>query len=308
MAEKPVLNIGHIKITDHLTLGVTKHKVESGEENFEHFTLKTDCKIGWNEIDAGICNGSLDGAFILAPMAINLYGSGEKIKLLLFGHKNGSILVANKTAKVTALGDFKGKTIIIPYQLSIHHMLLHEMLKKENLTAGAGKDVQLEVFAPVQIPEAIEFDEEGEIGGFIVAEPFGSQTITAGTGNEFKLSKELWPNHPCCVFIMRQEVIDKYPEAVQELVTSLVESGKFIENEPAKAAEIGAEFLSQKKDVIERVLTEPADRIKTNEMKPVCDDLCRIQDYMSDEMSILKNKIEMNDLVDLSFAEKAQAV
>ena len=34
MAEKPILKIGHLKITDHLILGVTKDKLLKSEESF----------------------------------------------------------------------------------------------------------------------------------------------------------------------------------------------------------------------------------------------------------------------------------
>ena len=106
---------------------------------------------------------------------------------------------------------------------------------------------------------------------------------------------------------MREEVLEKHPEAVQELVNSLVASGRLIEEDPDKAAAIGAEFLNQTQEVIKKVLTEPADRIKTNELRPVCDDLCKMHDYMADKMNVLRTKIDVNDLVDTSYADAAGA-
>ena len=38
----------------------------------------------------------------------------------------------------------------------------------------------LETMAPAQIPLAIQYDDEGEVGGFIVAEPFGANVVKAG--------------------------------------------------------------------------------------------------------------------------------
>lgn len=307
MSNKPTLKIGHLKITDHLVLGVTKHKLAKGEETFQHCNLETVVKTGWNEIDEGICGGSLDGAFILAPMAIDLYNSGQKIKLILLGHKNGSCFVKSKAAKIGSLNDLKGKMVIIPYQLSIHHMLLHKLLSENGLKPGVGGDVLLEVLAPSQIPEAMQYDEVGEIGGFIVAEPFGSQVISEGYGEEFYLSKDLWKDHPCCVFIIKEDIVSSHPQAVQELVASLVKSGDFIKNNPEEAAKIGAEFLSQKVEVIKRVLTEPKDRIKTDELLPIEKDLNAIQDYMTDVMKVMKSKIQISNLVDSKFAKEAGA-
>lgn len=307
MADKPVIKIGHIAITDHLVLGVTKDKADKGIEKFQYCDLETVCKIGWNEVDQALCTGKIDGAFLLAPMAIDLFKSGQKIKLVMLGHKNGSVIIKNKSANIRKLEDYKGKTIIIPYQLSIHHMLIHRLLTEVGLEPGAGKDVQLEVFAPAQIPEAMQYDEEGEIGGFIVAEPFGSQVIHEGYGEEFALSKDLWNNHPCCVFVMKESIINKYPDAVQEIVNSMVKSGDLITNNPAEAAKVGANFLNQKVEVIEKVLTKPADRIRTDELLPVVEDLEVIQNYMTDKMHIMKSKTDIASLVEPGFAKEAGA-
>ncbi len=301
------IKIGHLKITDHLILGITKDKLAKGTETFQHCTIETVAKTGWNEVDQGLCDGSLDAAFILAPMAMDTFKSGVGIKLVLLGHKNGSVFIKSKKANITKIEDFKGKTVIIPYQLSIHHMLLHKMLTEKGLSCGAGQDVMLEVFAPSQIPEAMEYDEEGEIGGFIVAEPFGSQVIKLGYGEEFYLSKELWPNHPCCVFVVKDELIKNNEAAVYELVKSLNDSGQFIASNPKEAAKIGAAFLDQDVDVIERVLTSPADRVKTTELMPVALDLEKIQEYMMTAMGVMRSKIDVNALIDNRFAIAAGA-
>ncbi|SLM32837.1 ABC-type nitrate/sulfonate/bicarbonate transport systems, periplasmic binding component [Desulfamplus magnetovallimortis] len=311
MAEKPTLRIGHLSITDHLILGVTDLKLKKGAEKFEHCNLQTVLKNGWNEVADALTVKSLDGAFILAPTAMDLYKSGVGIKLLLLTHKNGSILVKNKRAHIEKIEDFAGKTVLIPYQLSIHNMLFHRLLSEKGLKPGRSVepdvDVTLEVVAPFQMPEALQYDEEGEIGGFIVAEPFGSQVITSGLGEEFYLSKELWPKHPCCVFVVRDEIIEKHPEAIQEITTSLVKSGKAIDAQPDPASVIGANFLSQDVEVIKRVLTKPADRITTNELLPVIEDLDMIQQYMMDKMKIMTSLIDLEKFIDTSFAKEAGA-
>ena len=311
MAEKPALKIGYLKITDHLILGVTALKLQKGMENFQHCSLEPVAKNGWNEVADALAAKSLDGAMMLAPTAMDLYKSGVDLKLLLLTHKSGSILVKNKKAGIETIEDFAGKTVLIPYQLSIHNMLFHKLLSEKGLKPGRanekGVDVTLEVVAPFQMPEAVEYDDEGEIGGFIVAEPFGSQVIARGLGEEFCLSKELWPKHPCCVFVMRSEVIEKHPEAVQEICTSLVRSGMAVDAQPEPAAIIGSEFLSQDKQIIQNVLTTPPDRILTGELLPNKQDLDQIQQYMMDEMKIMTDLVDLDRFVDTQFAVKAGA-
>ncbi|MCD4722788.1 MAG: ABC transporter substrate-binding protein [Desulfobacula sp.] len=311
MAEKPALKIGYLKITDHLILGVTDLKLKKGMEKFEHCTLNPVLKNGWNEVADALSVKSLDGALILAPTAMDLFKAGTDIKLLLFAHKSGSILVKSKNAHIEKIEDFAGKTVLIPYQLSVHNMLFHKLLSEKGLKPGRstekGIDVTLEVVAPFQMPEALEYDEEGEIGGFIVAEPIGSQVIAKGFGEEFYLSKDLWPNHPCCVFVVRNEIIEKHPEAIQEICDSFVKSGLAIDAQPGPASIIGGDFLSQDKEVIKKVLTDPPDRILTGELFPIIKDLDTIQKYMMDEMKIMTSLIDLEKFVDTSFAKKAGA-
>jgi len=301
------IKIGHLKITDHLILGTTLHKANNGAESFDSFQLEAVPFTGWNQISDAMKANDIDGCFVLAPIAMELFKSGLPIKLILLSHKTGSVLIKNKSANIEKIEDLKGKMIAIPHQLSVHHMLLHQLLTEHGLEPGAGKDVGLEVMAPSQMPQAIEFDEDGEIGGFIVAEPFGSQAISEGHGQQFYLSKDLWPKHPCCVVVIKDEIIQKYPQAVQELTNSLVKSGSLIQENTAEAVSIGASFLGQKEDVIHKVLTDPPDRVMTNELLPVIDDLSKIQDYMCDKMNVLKDKIDLNAFVDLQFAKAAGA-
>ncbi|MDY0219766.1 MAG: ABC transporter substrate-binding protein [Desulfobacterium sp.] len=311
MAGKPILKIGHLKITDHLILGVTDLKLKKGMETFDHCTIQTVLKNGWNEVADALATKALDGALILAPTAMDLYKSGVGLKLLLLAHRSGSILVKNKRANIQKIEDFAGKTVLIPYQLSIHNMLFHRLLSEKGLKPGrsgeSGVDVILEVVAPFQMPEALEYDEDGEIGGFIVAEPIGSQVIASGLGEEFFLSKDLWPGHPCCVFVMGDEIIEKHPDAVQELTTSFVKSGLAIDAQPDPASAIGAKFLSQEKSVIQKVLTDPPDRITTGNLFPVVEDLDTIQRYMMDKMNIMTSLIDLDSFVDTRFAKTAKA-
>jgi len=311
MADKPVIKVGHLKIADHLILGVTDLKIKKGKETLQHCSLEPVLKTGWMDVADGLADGSLDGAFILAPTAMDLFKSGVALKLILFTHKSGSVLVKSKVAKIEKIEDFSGKFVLIPYQLSVHNMLFHKLLTEKGLKPGrsgeAGVDVFLEVMAPTMMPDVMKDDKDGEIAGFIVAEPIGSQAVAAGFGEEFYLSKDLWPNHPCCVFVVRDEIAEKHPDAVQELTNSLVKSGLAIDAKPAAAAVIGAGFLGQDKAVVERVLTDPPDRITTGELFPVIEDLATIQDYMCDQMNIVKEKIDLEKLVDTTFAKGAGA-
>ena len=307
MAEKPTIKIGHLKITDHLILGITKYKLLKEAETFQYSNIEAVPMTGWDYLGDALKEGNLDGAFILAPYAMELFHSGMKIKLLLITHKNGSVIISNKKLGIKKVEDFKGKTILIPFHLSVHMMLLDRLLRSKGLDTGVGKDVALEVIAPAQIPEVMSWDESGDIGGFIVAEPYGSQVVKDGYGEVFAYSKDLWKDHPCCVFVLKDDIINKYPDAVQELCNSLVKSGLLAAQKPDVVSKIGAAFLDQPAELVEKILTDPPDRVKTTELMPILDDFNTIQEYLTKTKSAMSGKIDIEKFVNLTFAKNAGA-
>ncbi|MCG8569964.1 MAG: ABC transporter substrate-binding protein [Spirochaetes bacterium] len=304
---KPVLRVGHLPITDHLILGVTKHKLDFQVESFQYSDLQTICMNHWDYVGEAIMGNEIDAAFMLAPYAMELFHSGEKIKLILLGHTTGSIIIKNKRINIEKVEDFKGKTILIPFHLSVHMMLMHQMLTDSGMEVGPGKDVVFEVVAPPQIPQAMEWDEEGDLGGFIVAEPFGAQVVNDGYGEIFCFSKDLWANHPCCVLVVRDEYEEQHPDAVQELVNSLVKSALFVEKKPTEAAKIATRFLKQQLVVLEDVLTNPADRVLYKNLLPDLEPFDQIQNYMTEKTGAMSGKIDLDKFIKLDYAENAGA-
>ena len=307
------LSVAHIQITDHLTLGVLKHLIATEKLAPKHFELETQCMSSWNPLQKALEKGDIDAAFILAPIAMDLFSVNVPIKLVLLAHKNGSTCVSNKKGsnKGSLQQFFKGKSFYIPHILSIHHMLSTMFLRQLGLKPGVagqeGVDVLFEVVPPVKMPEFLA--ENPEVSGYTVAEPLGTKAIAANSGDLMFLSAELWEYHPCCVVAVRDELINAHPEVVQELTTMLVQSGQFIAQRPDKAAEIAVDFLDPqnilglKVPVLKNVLKEPQG-IKTDDLFPVIEDLDRIQRYMVEEMGI-GTLIDLKNFVDTRFAEVA---
>jgi NitT/TauT family transport system substrate-binding protein len=307
LPEKTNLKIGHLPITDHLILGVTMDKLQKGHETFEHCSLEAKPYRGWNPLADDLKAGVLDAACILAPLAMELYHSGAKMKLILQTHKGGSTLIASKKANIEKIEDFVGKHILIPHYLSVHHLLFDWFMRQQGFEVGAGKDLIFDVVAPSEIPEILEYDEKGSVGGFIVAEPFGRQVVKAGLGVELAMSKDIWLDHPCCVLVVKDEFIQNHPEAVQELSNSLVESGRYIKDHPDQASQIGAGFLNQDVDVVHSVLADPKGRVRMDQLFPVMEDFEHIQEYMTHTINAMSAKIDLEKFIDTSFAEKAGA-
>ncbi|MBU0472674.1 MAG: chemotaxis protein CheW [Bacteroidetes bacterium] len=311
---KVIIKLAHIQITDHLVLGVLKHLINTGEYKPKHFELETECMSSWNPVGASLEQGTVEGACVLAPIAMDLYNYNVPIKLVLFAHKNGSMFVRNKKG-----GDFftekenffKHKSFYIPHTLSVHNMLAHLFFSKIGLKPGVsgqeGVDISFEVAPPIKMTEFLA--DNSDAAGYLVAEPLGTKAIAGGIADMQFASSELWNNHPCCVITLQQDLIDNHTEAVFELTDLLVKAGKYINDRPETAAKIGVDFLDPDKTLglkvplLKNVLTEPLG-IKTHDLYPVLEDLEKMQHYMHDTMNV-GNIIDVKQFVDLRFAQVA---
>jgi chemotaxis signal transduction protein/ABC-type nitrate/sulfonate/bicarbonate transport system substrate-binding protein len=310
---RTILKVAHIQITDHLALGVLKHRIENHQLEPHSFALQTQCMMSWNLVQDALEKGSVDAAFILAPIAMDLFNYGAPIRLVLFAHKNGSIMVRNKAIEYRKPYQqfFKHKVFFIPHRMSIHNMLAHKYFSEMGLkpgVVGAGAvNMLFEVVAPVNMPAFLK--ETPNSCGFMVAEPIGSMAIAAGIAERQLISSEIWERHPCCVVVFRDDFIGPHTDAVHEFTNMLVDSGRYIEENPEESAKIAVSFLNPEKkigldsSILSKVLTE-TNGITTSDLYPVMEDLDVIQRFMKDNMNI-GSIIDLEKFVDLRFAKDA---
>jgi chemotaxis signal transduction protein/CheY-like chemotaxis protein len=313
---KTLMRVAHLPITDHIILGVVQHFMQKGKYIAEHFELEVIRMPTWNALSYALESGEVDAAFILAPIAMDLFSVGTPIKLVLFAHKNGSIFVKNRKGdkfKEPFQDFFKEKAFLIPHTMSIHHMIAHMFFSNIGLQPGAmGHQIPDVRFEVSPLPKMHDFiAESDESCGFFVAEPLGTKAIASSLADLILLSSEIWENHPCCVVTMQNEFIQQFPDAVLEFTTFMVKAGQFVGERPGIAAEIGVDFLDPNREqglkvpLLKNVLSEPLG-IKTTDLYPSIHDLERIQKYMHDKMGV-GQIIDLKQFVDLTFAEKVCA-
>ncbi len=308
---KVSLRVAHIQITDHLILGVLRHLLETGKLSSHQFELEPVRMSGWNPVETGLEQGTVDAACVLAPIAMDLFSAGIPIRVVLLAHRNGSIFVRNKTGNSTRSRQdfFEGKSILIPHKMSVHHMLAHRFFSGMGLKLGAagqtGIDVQYEVVPPVIMPEFLR--DSPDVAGFIVAEPIGSLAVASGIGETEFLSGSMWENHPCCVVAVRNDFIQAHEAALHEFTDMLVCAGQFMEKYPEKAAEIGVDFLDPDRKLgltVSLLRNVLAEGLRTGDLFPVAEDFRKIADYMVSEMKIGK-MIDPDLFLDTRFAKAA---
>jgi NitT/TauT family transport system substrate-binding protein len=220
------------------------------------------------------------------------------IRVVLLGHRNGSVLLgANDIAKVS---DLRGKTIAIPSRFSTHNLLLRRVLSRDGLDAD--RDVRLVEMPP---PEMVQALARGSIAAFIVAEPFGAQAELRKIGKVLALSKDIWPNHVCCALNVREDLIAAHPEAVQELVSALIDAGQFATGHVKDAAELSKPFLGQDPSVIVHAITQPRGRVTYDDLVPTLADLSATQDDML-KYKLASAKVDLPAFLDDRFARAAR--
>jgi NitT/TauT family transport system substrate-binding protein len=149
------------------------------------------------------------------------------------------------------------------------------------------------------------------IDAFSMGEPYPSQAEMAGFGRVLFHARQYWPDYISCVLVVRQDVIDKRPDAVQVLVDGVARSGLWLdEKERAKrhrlhAADfVGRFYYHQDPKLLRWALTNPIDRVKYEPLSPRRADFETIVNLMV-QTGVLDHAIPFEDFVDTSFAEGA---
>ena len=290
---KPAVKIGYLPITDQLTV------IAKARSQFKHLEFQPVKFSGWAELAEAVKAGAVDGAFLLTPIGITLRGKGVPLKAVLLGHRNGSAITVREGGDIKDAAGLKGKTVAVPSRFSTHNILLRKLLQEKGIDAA--KDVKILEMAP---PEMVNALAVGRLDAFIVAEPFGAQAELQKVGRPIAYSKDIWPNHICCVLNLNEKLVKAHPEAVRELVAALVDAGRFIEADPAAAATLSKPFLGQKPEVVLRVLTTPKGRVTYDQLIPELSDFEKTQDYML-QYGLAQKKIDLGQYVDGSFAREA---
>jgi NitT/TauT family transport system substrate-binding protein len=322
------IRIGHLKIVDHLILGYSVFRLQSncdGDNGLGKATLENIPMNSWEQISDQLKQGNLHGAFITAPLAMNLFDAGLDISFLMFAHRSGSLIVKNRKNSLGKASGLKGKTILIPHELSVQHMLIHRFLASANLQLNypdsehsdiANNIVLAESTSPFLMPEMLENDEDGDIGAYIVAEPYGSQAIAAGVAERLCTSDSLWKDHPCCGLVMQTSLASSHGDILEKLVSHFFQSALELDTLKLNALKIdnikddnildwAQNFLGQDRDIVKQSLLNSKVSFTPKKLVPDKEKLNMIQNYMTDTMGVMPRTINLDSFLNPAYALKA---
>jgi NitT/TauT family transport system substrate-binding protein len=298
--EKRKLNVAYIPVTCHLACPVT--------DFISRYSLDGNLFVprmfqGFPEIKEALISDRMQVGFMVAPMAIALAAQGVPIKIVYLGHRYGSAVVVHKDGPIRTVEGLVGKTIAIPSRFSDERLIVFKALERHGLS---GKDVRMVEMAPPDVAGALA---AGAVDAFSMGEPYPSQAELGGFGRVLFHAREYWPDYMSCVVVVRQDVIDRRPQAVQVLVDGIARSGLWLDQgKPHRehAADFVARYyFRQKPEILRHALTQPLDRVIYTRLSPRKPDFDMVRDLMI-ETGVLERRIAFEEYVDARFAEGAQ--
>ena len=260
---------------------------------------------GWPEIKESLITGSVNAAYMLAPLVMDLVSKGVPVKIVSLGHRSGAVIMVRADSPYRTFKDLTGKVIAIPSRFAVDFLFLRKMLAKEGMSV---KDVRIVEMAPPDMPAALYAKA---VDAYCTGEPFGAVAQRAGYAVPLSMTRDEWPNYICCVLTVRQELIDQNPALVQDLVNYVQGAGEWLDAERdhrARAAAIaaGREFFNQDKAIIQYVMDNPVDRVTYGDLRMIkqeFDDLMQL----SVQAGTLTRPVAFEQYVDPKFVKAAVA-
>jgi NitT/TauT family transport system substrate-binding protein len=261
---------------------------------------------GFPEIKEALMSNKMQAGFMVAPMAIALRAQGVPIKIVYLGHRYGSAVVVRKGGPVKRFEDLQGRVVAIPSRFSDERLILYRAMARHGMS---GSDLRMVEMAPPDVAGALA---AGAIDAFSMGEPYPSQAEMSGFGRVLFHAREYWPDYISCVLVVRQDIIDKRPEAVQVLVDGIARSGLWLDNPPRRKARrehaadfVGRYYFRQDPRLLRWALTNPLDRVLYHPLTPYRKDFELIVHLMR-QTGILDHPIAFEEYVAPRFAEGAK--
>jgi len=254
--EKKDLKIGFIPITCASPLIMADPLGFYRQQGLNVQLMKT---AGWALIRDKIMNKEYDATHFLSPMplaiSMGLGSAAMPMNVATIQNINGqAITLANKHKANRDPRGWKGFKFAIPFDYSIHNMLLRYYLAEAGINPDT--DVQIRVTPPAEMVANLR---AGNIDGFLGPDPFNQRAVFEEAGFIHILSREIWEGHPCCAFGVPTAFIEQNPNTFAALFRSVLTAAAMArkpENRELIAKVISpAQYLNQPEAVLTQVLT-----------------------------------------------------
>lgn len=247
------LTLGFIPLTDCAPLVVAKARGFFAEEGLE---VALSREASWATIRDKVAVGALDGAHMLAPMALaadamlaplalNQNGSAVTVSVKLAGLLReidpeamaAPLITAAALAKLVDQRRGQGApplTFAVVFPQSMHNYALRYWLAQAGIDPD--RDVRLVVTPP---PRMVEHLRSGEIDGFCVGAPWNAVAMDEGLGEVLIKASQFWLGGPDKVFGLTAAWAEHHPDELRAALRALIRASAWAD-EPGHHAELVA--------------------------------------------------------------------
>lgn len=253
--EKKDVTLGFVPITCTIPMLLADAMGEYRKEGLGVRLVRTP---GWSVARDNLVSGQYDAShMVLAmPMTMTLGIGSPRVKTYtsLVQNVNGDALALHvKHRDRRDPKTWKGFRFGIPHDYSVHAMLLRYYLAEHGLDPD--KDVELRVFPP---PDSVANMAAGNLDGMFFAEPWNQRAVFEGVGFLQVLSRDIFPDHPCCVFSVTEKFITENPNTYGAIFRAVARAAAFADpyENRRQVADLMAprEYLNQPLPVLQQVL------------------------------------------------------
>jgi NitT/TauT family transport system substrate-binding protein len=300
------LAVGGLPVTCNLTLPVAcaARAAQLAAPGAPPFAYEFSKYNGWPEIKESLMAGRIQAAYMLAPLVMDLADKNIPVKIVSLGHRSGAVIMVKTESKVERFAQLTGKRVAIPSRFAVDFLFLRRMLAEEGMTPDQLEIVEM---APPDMPAALYADA---VDAYCTGEPFGASAESAGWARPLRMTRDEWPKYICCVLTVREELIEKSPAMVQDLVDLVLGAGAWLDTGPAhreQAAQIAArrEFFNQDPKIIQFVMDNPSDRVTYGDLRMIRAEFEELM-QLSLEAGTIDHPIPYETYVDERFARSAK--
>jgi len=256
-AQKQTIKAIYIPLADHYAgiVAYEKYRGQMQKADYQIERMKS-----WPLLRAYFMSGEVDMAYIISPMAMDMFARRPDFRWVSLLHRDGNALAINdllnadvqlskerqsrwpdnKVAKAFS----KAKNEMgrpsecgVPHLLSTHTVVLYKYLKDHgmglNLGSGTDKEVVAIEVPPPKSPAFIKKqNSRGTPASFEQSLPWADVVETKGFGHVAWYSKDVlpWPNgHVECIAIATDDSIKNKKEAIEEVIHYIHKVGQDIE-------------------------------------------------------------------------------
>jgi NitT/TauT family transport system substrate-binding protein len=263
---------------------------------------------------SALARGDIQVAYMCLIPAINVYANAKVlIKIVAGTHKYGYGLVVNLD-KIKNIKDLEKSDIRLGCvrEGGAVDVLLHRTIDKYNLD-------EEKIFSRIQRmnpPKQVMAIKMRQLDAAFLPEQWATMAEDFG----FKMllmSQEVWPEMQGSVLVVKEELIEDYPDVVKKLVKVSKRATDWINQHPQEAAEIvarqlqeagGSLFPVEIADVATKAKITPEVLLRSmNRLEYTTDiDLVVIQDVINyvAHLGYIKNSFKAEDILDLSFIKQ----